>query len=260
LALESFVAMFCVPLIAKGQVVGVLEVFHRAPLNPDADWLGFLATLAGQAAIAVADAWLFNDLQQSNTELLLAYDTTLEGWSAALDLRDKETEGHSQRVTEMTLRLACALGVGAGELESMRRGALLHDIGKMAIPDAILLKPGKLTDDEWVIMRQHPGQARELLSPIAYLRPALDIPYCHHEKWDGTGYPRQLIGESIPFSARIFAVVDVWDALRSDRPYRPGWPEQKVLDYIREQSGKHFEPRVADAFLALRPSVSVSPE
>src|SRR5678815_3430159 len=178
-------------------------------------------------------------------------DTTLEGWSAALDLRDKETEGHSQRVTDMTLLLAQALGVADGEMEQMRRGALLHDIGKMGIPDSILLKPGKLTDEEWVIMRQHPRLAHDLLAPIAYLRPALDIPYCHHEKWDGTGYPRGLKGEAIPLSARVFAVVDVWDALRSDRPYRPGWAEDKVLDYIREQSGKHFDPDVAAAFLAL---------
>ena len=251
LAEESFAATFCVPLIAKGQVVGVLEVFHRTPLQPDADWLGFLETLAGQAAIAVADAWLFNDLQRSNTDMLLAYDTTLEGWSAALDLRDKETEGHSQRVTEMTLQLARTLGVNAGELEQMRRGALLHDIGKMGVPDAILFKPGKLTDDEWVVMRQHPRLAYELLSPIAYLRPALDIPYCHHEKWDGTGYPRQLKGEAIPLSARIFAAVDVWDALCSDRPYRSGWPEDQVRDYIRDQSGNHFDPKVVEAFLAL---------
>ena len=194
LADESFIAMICVPLVAKGQVVGVLEVFHRGPLKPDADWLSFLETLSGQAAIAVADASLFTDLQRSNMEMLLAYDTTLEGWSAALDLRDKDTEGHSQRVTEMTLRLARALGVNEGELEHMRRGALLHDIGKMGIPDAILLKPGKLTEEEWIVMRQHPTHAYKLLSRIAFLRPALEIPYCHHEKWDGTGYPRKLKG------------------------------------------------------------------
>jgi putative nucleotidyltransferase with HDIG domain/PAS domain S-box-containing protein len=260
LAAESFIAMFCVPLLAKGQVVGVLEVFHREPLNPDAEWLSFLETLAGQAAIAVADALLFTDLQRSNTDMLVAYDTTLEGWSAALDLRDKETEGHSQRVTDMALQLARALGVSDGELEHVRRGALLHDIGKMGIPDSILLKPDMLTDDEWVIMRQHPRHAYELLAPIAFLRQALDIPYCHHEKWDGTGYPRKLKGDVIPLSARIFAVVDVWDALRSDRPYRPGWPEAQVLDYIRDQAGKHFEPRVVEAFLSLKLYSPVSVE
>jgi HD-GYP domain-containing protein (c-di-GMP phosphodiesterase class II) len=258
LAGEMFVAQFCVPLVAKGQVVGVLEVFHRAPLDPDADWLSFLGALGGQAAIAVTDAWLFSDLQRSNTELLSAYDTTLEGWSAALDLRDKETEGHSQRVMEKTLQLAQAVGVSEGELEQMRRGALLHDIGKMGIPDAILLKPGQLTDDEWGLMRQHPRYAYELLSPIAYLRPALDIPYCHHERWDGSGYPRQLKGEAIPLAARIFAVVDVWDALRSDRPYRAGWPDDQVLAYLRDQAGQHFDPRIVTAFLALGPSESLA--
>ena len=251
LADDDFRALFCVPLVAKGQVVGVLEVFHRAALNPDADWLAFLETLAGQAAIAVADAWMYNDLQTSNSELLLAYDTTLEGWSAALDLRDHETEGHSQRVTEMTMQLARALGMGEAEQEQLRRGALLHDIGKMGIPDAILLKPGQLTDAEWVIMRHHPQFAYDLLWPIAYLRPALDIPYCHHEKWDGSGYPRQLRGEGIPLAARIFAVVDVWDALRSDRPYRRGWPEDEVRAHIRQQSGAHFDPQVAAGFLSM---------
>jgi putative nucleotidyltransferase with HDIG domain len=243
--------MVCAPLVAKGQLFGILEVFHRTILQPDADWLAFFETLAGQAAIAVADARLFADLQRSNTDLLLAYDTTLEGWSAALDLRDRETEGHSQRVTEMTVRLARVLDVSEQELEYIRRGALLHDIGKMGVPDVILHKPGKLTDEEWVIMRQHPGLAYQMLSPIAFLRPALDIPYCHHEKWDGTGYPRQLKGEAIPLAARIFAVVDVWDALRSDRPYRSGWPEARVRDYIREQAGQHFDPKIVDAFLAL---------
>jgi len=251
LADEAFLALFCVPLVAKGQVVGVLEVFHRAPLNPDADWLAFLETLAGQAAIAVADASLFHDLQQSNSELLLAYDTTLEGWSAALDLRDHETEGHSQRVTETTLRLAQSLGVSERDLEQIRRGSLLHDIGKMGIPDVILLKPGQLNDDEMAIMRRHPLLAYDLLRPIAYLRPALDIPYCHHEKWDGTGYPRQLKGDAIPLAARIFAVVDVWDALRSDRPYRLGWPDDQVWAYIRDQAGTHFDPRVVSAFFTI---------
>ncbi len=253
LAGEEFVALFCVPLVARGQVLGVLEVFHRTAIDPHADWLSFLETLAGQAAIAVADARLFSDLQRSNVELLLAYDTTLEGWSAALDLRDRETEGHSQRVTNKTLQLARAMGVGAVDLKHMRRGALLHDIGKMGIPDAILYKPGPLTEAEWVIMRQHPQNAYKLLSPMTFLQPALDIPYGHHEKWDGTGYPRQLKGEEIPLSARIFAVVDVWDALRSDRPYRRGWPEDKVLAYILDQAGKHFDPEVVKAFVALAP-------
>jgi HD-GYP domain-containing protein (c-di-GMP phosphodiesterase class II) len=248
---EDFVSYFAVPLIAKGQVKGVLEIFHREPLDPDQEWLGFLETLAGQTAIAVDNASLFEGMQQSNIELARAYDDTLEGWSRTLDLRDKETEGHSQRVTEMTVRLARAMDVSDAEMVHVRRGALLHDIGKMGIPDAILHKPGPLTDEEWEIMRLHPTYAYELLSPIAFLGPALDIPYCHHEKWDGTGYPRGLKGEQIPLAARIFAVADVWDALRSNRPYRKARPREMAYAYIREQSGKHFDPEVVEAFLKL---------
>lgn len=251
LAAEEFVAYFAVPLIVKGQVKGVLETFQRTPFSPDSEWMEFLETLAGQAAIAIDNAALFDDLQRSNTELALAYDTTLEGWSSALDLRDKETEGHTQRVTNLTVRLARSMGISDTELVHIRRGALLHDIGKMGIPDSILLKPGSLTDDEWVVMKRHPVYALELLSPIAYLRPALDIPYCHHEKWDGSGYPRNLKGEQIPLAARIFAVVDVWDALTSDRPYRPAWTRERALEHIKEQSGKHFDRSVVDAFLQL---------
>jgi HD-GYP domain-containing protein (c-di-GMP phosphodiesterase class II) len=209
----------------------------------------FLKMLAGQAALALDNASLFDELQSSNRELRLAYDTTIEGWSAALDLRDRETQGHSQRVTELTLRLAQAAGMGADELTDVRRGALLHDIGKMGVPDAILLKPGPLTDAEWEVMRQHPTFAYQLLSPITFLRPALDIPHCHHEKWDGTGYPNQLKGEQIPLAARLFAVVDVWDALTSDRPYRPAWPKERVLAHIQSRSGSHFDPYAVKIFL-----------
>ena len=212
----------------------------------------FLEALGGQAAIAIDNTTLFNDLQRSNFELTLTYDRTLEGWSAALDLRDRETEGHTQRVTETTLKLAKVMGLSEQELVHMRRGALLHDIGKMGIPDEILLKPDKLTEEEWEIMRRHPVYAFELLKPIAYLQPALDIPYCHHEKWDGTGYPRALKGGEIPFAARIFTVVDVWDALLSDRPYRKGWPKEKVLEYIRSLSGIQFDPKVVEAFLNMQ--------
>ncbi len=251
LAGEGFITYHSVPLIAKGQIKGMLETFHRFALDPDPEWLGFLHALGLQAAIAIDNAELFESLQRSNAELVLAYETTLEGWSRALDLRDKETEGHTQRVTEITVRLAQAMEIGESELVHVRRGALLHDIGKMGIPDGILLKPDKLTEDEWEIMRRHPVYAYKLLSPILYLRPALDIPYCHHEKWDGTGYPRGLKGEEIPLAARLFAVADVWDALRSDRPYRKGWSEEKVRDYIREQSGSHFDPRIVEIFLNL---------
>ena len=249
LARERFVAHHVAPLIAKGQVKGVLELFHRAPFVPEAEWLEFLETLGGQAAIAIDNAELFERLQRSNAELTMSYDATLEGWSRALDLRDKETEGHSQRVTEMTLRLARALGMSEQELVHVRRGALLHDVGKLGVPDAILLKPGPLTDDEWKIMRCHPAYAYTLLLPIGYLRPALDIPYRHHERWDGTGYPHGLKGEQIPLAARIFAVVDVWDAMRSDRPYRSAWSDDKVREHIHTGAGTHFDPKVVEVFL-----------
>ncbi len=251
LAAEGFVSYYGVPLIAKGQVLGVLELFHRTLLPPDGAWLDFLLALASQGAIALDNAALFDGLQRSNRELAYSYDATIEGWSRALDLRDKETEGHSQRVTDLSLRLASDMFLPTRDLVNIRHGALLHDIGKMGIPDHILLKPGPLTEAEWVIMRQHPIYAYEMLSPIAHLHAALDIPYCHHEKWDGTGYPRGLQGQSIPLAARIFAVVDVWDALRSDRPYRRAWPKERARAYIHKQSGMHFDPGVADAFLHL---------
>jgi len=245
---DAFVSYYGVPLIAKAQVLGVLEIFHRSALQPDPEWLEFLEALAGQAAIAIENARLFDGLQRSHANLSQAYDATIEGWSRALDLRDRETEGHSQRVTELTLRLARAIGMGDMDLVHVRRGALLHDIGKMGIPDHILLKPGPLTDEEWIIMRRHPILAHELLSPIEFLRPALDIPYCHHEKWDGTGYPRRLAGEQIPLAARLFAVVDVWDALRSDRPYRPAWTAERAEAHIRSLAGRHFDPQAVELF------------
>ncbi len=252
---EGFVFGAVVPLISHGQVQGVLEVFHRTPLVPLPEWSEFLEALGIQAAIAIYKASLFNSLQQSNARLVLAYDTTIEGWSRALDLRDRETEGHSVRVTEMALHLARAMGFAEDQLVHIRRGALLHDIGKMGIPDRILLKQGALTPEEWEIMHQHPNFSYQLLSPIEHLRPALDIPYCHHEKWNGSGYPRGLKGEQIPLAARIFTVVDVWDALRSDRPYRAGWPPERVQAYLREQAGSHFDPAVVATFLALDLSV-----
>ena len=250
-SLEGFTSYFGVPLIAKGKIKGVLEIFHRSPLKPEQEWLDFMETLAGQLAIAIDNSILYQDLQRSNLDLTLAYNATIEGWSKALDLRDKETEGHTQRVTQMTIRLARAMGLDEAEILHIQRGGLLHDIGKMGVPDRILLKPDKLTDDEWEIMRQHPAFAYDMLSPIQYLHRALDIPYCHHEKWDGSGYPRGLQGEQIPLAARIFAVVDVWDALTSDRPYRAAWSKQQTLTYIKDQSGKHFDPRVVATFIEL---------
>jgi PAS domain S-box-containing protein len=248
---ENFVSYIGAPLVARGQLMGVLEIFQRARLDPDQEWLNFMDTLARQTAIAIDNASLFEDLQRTHMDLTVAYDKTLEGWARALELRDKETEGHSNRVVELTLRLAREMGIGREELVHVRRGALLHDIGKMGLPDSILSKPGPLDPDEWQMMYQHPNYAHTLLSPIPYLRPALDIPYCHHEKWDGTGYPRGLQGEQIPLSARIFAVVDVFDALRNDRPYRFAWPEEDVRQYLRENAGSHFDPSVVDVFFKL---------
>jgi putative nucleotidyltransferase with HDIG domain len=194
---------------------------------------------------------LFDDLQESNAELQMAYQATLEGWVRALDLRDKETEGHTQRVTTLTRRLAQSMGVNEESLIHITRGALLHDIGKMAIPDSILLKPGTLTPEERVLIQKHPVYAYEMLTPIKFLRPALDIPYCHHEKWDGSGYPRGLKGDEIPFAARIFCVVDVWDALIYDRPYRKGLAPASVRKMITDESGSHFDPHVVNAFFSL---------
>ena len=222
--------------------------FSGSPMkDPNGRTLGITGVGRDVTARNLAEA----RIQSLNDELTRAYDATIEGWSRALDLRDHETEGHSRRVTEMTLRLAAALGVPEAELVHIRRGALLHDIGKMAVPDGVLLKPGPLTDDEWAVMRQHPAWAYEMLLPIEFLRPALDIPHCHHEKWDGCGYPRGLAGEEIPLAARLFALVDVWDALSSDRPYRRAWEPGRVMDHLHGLSGSHFEPRLVDVFLSL---------
>jgi HD-GYP domain-containing protein (c-di-GMP phosphodiesterase class II) len=246
---EGFQCMDSVPLISKGQVKGLLSVYHRKDFTPNAAWSAFLETLAGQAAIAIDSTQLFNGLQRANMELAVAYDATIEGWSQAMDLRDKETEGHTERVTEMSMQLGKAMQLGEEYLVQLRRGALLHDIGKLGVPDSILLKADKLTDEEWLIMKKHPQFAYDMLYPIKYLYRALDIPYCHHERWDGTGYPRGLKGAQIPLAARIFAIVDVWDALTSDRPYRRAWSKPDALKYMHEQSGKHFDPQVVDIFL-----------
>ncbi|MGQ9817950.1 MAG: PAS domain S-box protein, partial [bacterium] len=251
MAEEGYVAYICQPFMAKGQLIGVIEIFNSEPLKPEAEWFNYLETIAQQAAIAVDNIKLFENLQRTQTELLLAYESTIEGWSYAMDLRDRETEGHSQRVTEMTLRLARELGMKESELIYVKYGALLHDIGKLGVPDAILFKPDQLTDEEWLLMRKHPVYAYEMLIRIEYLRPAIDIPYCHHERWDGSGYPRGLKGKEIPLPARIFAIADTFDALSSDRPYRNAWPREKIIEYIKSQKGKQFDPKVVDAFLKI---------
>jgi PAS domain S-box-containing protein/putative nucleotidyltransferase with HDIG domain len=247
----GFVSYWAVPMLTKGQLQGVIELYTRAPLVPDGEWFEFLETFADQGAIAVESAQLFRSLERSNIELQLAYDRTIEGWAYALDLKDEETAGHSKRVTRLTVRMAQRIGMDAKEIVHVQRGALLHDIGKMGIPDSILLKRGPLTPEERQEIERHPVYAYELLSPIEFLRPAIDIPYCHHEKWDGSGYPRGLVGEQIPVPARIFAIVDVFDALTSDRPYRAAWDRERTLAHIAEQSGSHFDPALVDAFMEM---------
>lgn len=249
MAEEKFRGYCAIPLIAKGQVKGVLEIFQSDKSILDQEWSEFMQAIAAQAAIAIDNATLFNELQTSNVELVIAYDSTIESWGKTLNLRDKETEDHTQRVAEMTLRFLRIYGMSEKELVHVRRGALLHDIGKMGVPDAILLKDGPLTPEEEEIMHKHPVHAFDILMPIAYLRPALDIPYCHHEKWDGSGYPRGLKGEQIPLAARIFALADMWDALISARRYHEAWPREKVVEYIRASAGTHFDPNLVELFL-----------
>jgi HD-GYP domain-containing protein (c-di-GMP phosphodiesterase class II) len=234
--------------VAKGQVKGVLEILHRSPLHPDEDWKNFLEMLASQAAIAIDSLEDFEKIQMLNLELVLAYETTLEGLGRALDYRQKEAEGHTQRVTEMALSLAMAVGINDKDQVNVRRGALLHDIGMLSNPESILLKSEALSEEERNVLRQHPHFARTWLAHATYLRSSLDIPCSHHEQWDGNGYPDHLKGENIPLAARLFAVVHMWDVLQSDRPYRKAWPREKVVQYLWEQSGVLFDPTAVKAF------------
>ena len=251
-AAYQLLSILCAPLKVKDNLIGVIYVDNRAQKGIfTTDELGLISTFANQAAVAIDNARLFESLQASNEELHEAYSATLEGWVRALDLRDKETEGHTKRVTALTGILARRMGVDETDMIHIQRGALLHDIGKMAIPDGILLKPAALTPEERTLIQKHPVYAFEMLSPIRFLNPALDIPYCHHEKWDGTGYPRGLKGEEIPLAARIFSIIDVWDALVSDRPYRKGLKPAEVKEKIREDAGKHFDPQVVEAFMEM---------
>ncbi len=247
----QFTSYLALPLYSNNQLKGILRLFNQTRLDPGEDWFGFLYVITAQAALAIGHSQLFDDLKQANSLLADAYDKTIMGWSRALDLRDHETEGHSRRVTELSEKLAHAMAIPEEDLVYIRWGAMLHDIGKVGVPDQILLKAGPLSASEWDVMRQHPILAHELLSPIRFLGSAVDIPYFHHERWDGGGYPWGLKGKEIPLLARIFAVVDSWDALLSDRPYRTGWSPERVLTYIRSQSGKQFDPDVARVFLEL---------
>jgi len=241
----------CLPIRTTQGSVGVLFVSVHLPRELKSEEVNLLTTLSDIAGNAIQRMQLHEDTLRYAEELALAYDSTLEGWARAIELKDKETEGHSRRVVKLSERLARALGMTEDEIVHLRRGVMLHDIGKMGIPDHILLKPGPLTEDEWESMRQHPQYAYDMLSSIDFLGPAIDIPYCHHERWDGEGYPRGLKGEEIPLGARIFSVVDVWDALLSDRPYRKRWSRKKAEKYIRSQAGIRLDPKIVEVFLKI---------
>jgi putative nucleotidyltransferase with HDIG domain len=230
------------PIVRLKQAAGEVS---RGNLNVPVD------TSGGDEVAVLAQSFneMLSNLRRSEKNLVSAYDKTIEGWSRALELRDRETQGHTLRVAEMTVELARRMQMPASELENIRRGALLHDIGKMGIPDSILLKPGPLDAAQRRAIEEHPNLAREMLRQIDFLFPAMDIPTLHHEKWDGTGYPNGLAGKYIPVSVRVFSVVDVWDSLTSDRPYRRAWPKLAALEYIAQNSGIAFDPEVVVVFL-----------
>ena len=236
------------PMKIAGQVTGVLQVQSLRKFAYSQDNLDLLCSMANVAAIAIQNASLLAEVSNAHQDLFSAYDNTLEGWARALELRDRGTKGHSDRVVKLTTHLAKQMGFEGEALSNVYRGALLHDIGKMGVPDTILRKTGPLDNSEWEIMRKHPEFAYNMLSPIEYLRPALDIPYAHHERFDGSGYPRGLKGEEIPLSARIFAVVDVWDAMITERPYRKALPKGMVFKHIQQGANSHFDPKVVEVF------------
>lgn len=249
---RHLVSILYFPLLLKESVIGVFIVgTTEKPRQLSKSEIDLCYILSYQVSLAIANAQLYQKAQQAIEDLSQAYDATLKGWSQVLDMRDHITDEHTNRVAELTIALAKRMGFSEFELGHIRRGALLHDIGKMAIPDSILQKPDVLTEAELEIMRTHPAKAFTILSQIDYLAPAMDIPYCHHEKWDGTGYPRGLKGEEIPLAARLFAVVDVYDALTTNRPYREAWSREKALSYIQEQAGRHFSPDIVKAFFGM---------
>ena len=250
-------SLLFVPVLVADDAVGafIVGTVGRVHLLGEGD-ADLCRALSHEIGLALANARLYESLQRSHEELERAYDATIEGWSLALEMRDDEAQGHALRVADLAVELGRETGISADGLVHLRRGALLHDIGKMVVPDAILRKPGPLTDAEWEVMRKHPENGRDFLRKVAYLEPALDVPYAHHERWDGTGYPRGLKGEEIPLAARVFAVADAFDALTSDRPYRAAWPEEAVLHYLRERAGTHYDPAVVGALLRLRAASS----
>jgi HD-GYP domain-containing protein (c-di-GMP phosphodiesterase class II) len=251
LLLEGAGAVVAAPLISRGQTRGVLQVFFKQPFSPGFEWLDFLQTLSTQTAIALESGLLFQQLQGALEEQKNAYDATIESWAHALELRSQEASGHSERVTRLAVELARRLGLSAAELTDYRRGVLMHDIGKMGIPEKILLKRSRLTPEDWEVIRQHPQVASALLGRIPGLTQAIQIPYSHHERWDGSGYPLGLQGEEIPFAARIFSVIDVWDALINDQPYREAWSQEDTLAYLQANAGVLFDPKVVETFLQM---------
>jgi len=255
---EGFASLHALPLIAKGEVRGVLVVYQRPPKAgappraPEAEWHDFLNALAGEATIALDNALLFTGLQRANTDLTAALDGLLESLARALDRRHGEPDGHSRRVADLAEALGRALGMSADDVKATRRGALLHDLGKLSVPESILLKPGPLTEDEWQVVRAAPAVARDLLSPVALLRWAVAAPLDQHERWDGSGYPAGLRGEQIPLMARICAVASAYEALQAERPYRPAITAAQARAHLRAEAGKQFDPKVVRALLELR--------
>ena len=254
-AIEGFQSCWALPLLAGDRSLGVFEIYSRRRRVLDTLPRVFLEALAEHAAIALALDDARMTCNRMAGELTIAQDLAMQGWCRTLELRDPDTQAHSRRVAPVAVALSRALGVHESHLIHIHRGALLHDIGKIAVPDRILSKPGPLTPEEWQVMRRHPGDALELLYSADFLKPALEIPYCHHEKWDGTGYPRGLRGADIPMAARIFSVVDVWDALGSKRPYGSVWSPSDIRGYLQQEAGTHFDPAVVDAFLRLDASL-----
>ncbi len=250
LAESEFKSLYIAPILSGDRLKGFIEVAFRTPLVVNDEWLSYFNGLITQTAVGIEKTELFEKLQTRNKELKQAYLSAIQGWAKALELRDEETKGHSERVVQMAVEMAEQFGIKGDELDTFRNGALLHDIGKMGVPDSILLKPGKLTDEEWLIMKKHPTFAYRLLKEIPFLKDAFEIPYYHHERWNGSGYPHGLKGTDIPLAARIFAVVDVWDALTNDRPYRKAWSMEDTTRYLQENQGILFDPEVVNTFLA----------